>query len=371
MAKASAANTRIKRKYFTFLEDARQMKASSVDQVAAAIAAFERSTGNKDFRQFHIEQARRFKRQMETETQPETGKPLAKATTYARLRHLKAFFQWLSQQSGYRSRLNYADAEYFNPSLGDARIATARRERPVPTLEQIRHVLASIPSDTPVEKRNRALVAFTVLTGARDRAIASLCLKHVDCDRRQVMQDAREVKTKFSKTIYTTFFPVGNDIERMVSDWITYLKQTELFGPNDPLFPKTRVAVSREDRAFKAAGLTRQHWSDAAPIRTVFRQAFAAANLPYANPHSFRNTLAILGEKTCKTPEEMKAWSQNLGHENVLTTFMSYGTVAGHRQAEIINGLANGEADTMSKGTLNDTDISLILRAISDHGLKQ
>ena len=119
------------------------------------------------------------------------------------------------------------------------------------------------------------------------------------------------------------------------------------------------------------AGLTREHWSDAAPIRAIFRQAFADANLPYANPHSFRNTLAILGEKTCKTPEEMKAWSQNLGHENVLTTFMSYGTVAGHRQAEIINGLANGEVDAMGRGTLNDTDISRILQAISDHGLKQ
>jgi hypothetical protein len=36
---------------------------------------------------------------------------------------------------------------------------------------------------------------------------------------------------------------------------------------------------------------------------------------------------------------EYKAWSQNLGHENVLTTFSSYGDVAGHRQAEIIRTL--------------------------------
>ena len=37
--------------------------------------------------------------------------------------------------------------------------------------------------------------------------------------------------------------------------------------------------------------------------------------------------------------EEYKAWSQNLGHENVLTTFSSYGDVAGHRQAQIIRSL--------------------------------
>jgi hypothetical protein len=46
----------------------------------------------------------------------------------------------------------------------------------------------------------------------------------------------------------------------------------------------------------------------------------------------------------CKTPEEVKAWSQNLGHDEVLTTFYSYGAVAVDRQAEIILGLGNSEA---------------------------
>src|SRR5258708_1625875 len=38
-----------------------------------------------------------------------------------------------------------------------------------------------------------------------------------------------------------------------------------------------------------------------------------------------------------------KAWSQNLGHESVLTTFSSYGDVARHRQAEIIRALDKSE----------------------------
>jgi integrase/recombinase XerD len=64
------------------------------------------------------------------------------------------------------------------------------------------------------------------------------------------------------------------------------------------------------------------------------------AGLPYFNPHSFRKTLAQLGEKLCRTPEQFKAWSQNLGHEKVLTTFSSYGEVAVERQREIIRELA-------------------------------
>jgi len=209
----------------------------------------------------------------------------------------------------------------------------------VPTLEQIKHVIHKMPVGTEIERRNRALVAFTLLTGARDSAIASLKLKHVDLIAGCVNQDAREVKTKFSKTFSTFFFPVGEDMREIVTEWLTYLRDEKLWGNDDPLFPATRVAVG-SDRQFAAAGLARKHWSNSTPIRTIFRQAFVNVGLLYFNPHSFRNTLVQLGQKVCRTPEQFKAWSQNLGHEKVLTTFLSYGEVACHRQGEIIRDLA-------------------------------
>jgi hypothetical protein len=46
-----------------------------------------------------------------------------------------------------------------------------------------------------------------------------------------------------------------------------------------------------------------------------------------------------MGQELCKTPEQFKAWSQNLGHEKVLTTFLSYGGVTCQRQGEIIRQL--------------------------------
>ena len=66
------------------------------------------------------------------------------------------------------------------------------------------------------------------------------------------------------------------------------------------------------------------------------------------NPHSFRNTLVQLGQDICKTPEQFKAWSQNLGHEKVLTTFLSYGEVACQRQGEIIMNLAKPQENMSS-----------------------
>ena len=82
-----------------------------------------------------------------------------------------------------------------------------------------------------------ALFAFTILRGARDDAIASILVRHVNLKERTVFQDAREVRTKNRKTFTSTFFPVGGDIEAIVVDWISFLTTESLFGPDDPLFP--------------------------------------------------------------------------------------------------------------------------------------
>jgi integrase len=335
----NAANERIKRQYFAYLAEAQGHSEQTIDAVAKAIARFEAYTRYKDFKTFHIEQAKAFKRDLADQRSHRSGEPLSKATLYATLAALKRFFIWLAGQPGYKSRISYSDAEYFNLSAKETRIAKATRPARVPTLEQIRHVIQSTPATTEIDRRNRALVAFTVLTGARDGAIASFKLRHIDIADGKIDQDAREVRTKFSKSFVTTFFPVGDDIRVVVADWVNYLRTEKLWGLDDPLFPATKVAVG-DNLRFGAAGLDRRHWSSASPIRAIFKQAFAAVGLPYFNPHSFRKTLALLGGRICKTPEEYKAWSQNLGHDQVLTTFSSYGDVSTYRQAEIIRAFS-------------------------------
>jgi len=179
MPKHHPDNERIKRKYLTYLEEANRMASSSVDQVAAAIALFEQGTGCRDFKQFHLEQARKFKRQLQEMKNSSTGKPLAIATIHSRLMALKAFFKWLAGQPGYKSKITYSDADYFNTSANDARIAGAARQRPVPSIEQVRHALQQMPTETVLQRRDRAVFAFALLSGARDDAIASLSLRQV------------------------------------------------------------------------------------------------------------------------------------------------------------------------------------------------
>jgi site-specific recombinase XerD len=219
----NAENERIKRKYFAFLKEAKRQSEPTVDAAAKALSRFEVYNRYRDFRAFHFEQAVAFKNYLADQRGKQSGERLSKATLHATLNQLKRFFQWLAMQPGYKSRIQYTEAEYFNLSEKDTRIATAKRQQSFPTVEQVKHVISIMPSNTEIERRNRALIAFALLTGARDSAIASMKLKHVDLISGCVDQDAREVKTKFSKTFNTFFFPVGEEIRAIVSEWVSYL----------------------------------------------------------------------------------------------------------------------------------------------------
>ena len=113
--------------------------------MAKAISRFEAYTRYKDFKAFHIEQAKAFKRDLADQRAHRTGEPLSKATLYATLTALKRFFVWLAGQPGYKSRISYSDAEYFNLSAKETRIAKASRPPRIATLEQIRHVIHPCP----------------------------------------------------------------------------------------------------------------------------------------------------------------------------------------------------------------------------------
>jgi len=67
------------------------------------------------------------------------------------------------------------------------------------------------------------------------------------------------------------------------------------------------------------------------------------------------------------TPEQFKAWSQNLGHEKILTTFLSYGEVACQRQGDII--LSLGSEPQLEKQTDANEIAEVIFRKLKRAGL--
>ncbi|MGJ8622766.1 MAG: tyrosine-type recombinase/integrase [Yoonia sp.] len=336
--KFNEENERIKRRYLQFLREAKRQDMATVDKAMEAILRFERSTSFKPFKRFHIEQAITFKNRLAQQKNARTGAPLSRATVDSTLRCVKAFVLWLAGQPGYKSRIAYADAEYFNLNAKDARIAHTAREAKYPTPEQCRHAFDQMPSATVLQRRDKALFAFFLLTGARDGAVASMKLKHIDLVESCVYQDAKDVKTKFAKSFTTWFFPVGEIYLQTFSDWVTYLREEALLGPSNALFPKPEMGL--KDGSFAALGLSRENYRNAGKLRAVIKDAFTSAGLPAFAPHSFRKTLGLLANEHCTTPEQFKAWSMNLGHEDIATTWNAYLPISQARQGELIRGMA-------------------------------
>ena len=98
-----------------------------MDGVAKALSRFEEATGFRDFGRFHREQAVSFKRKLDGQTNVRTGQRLSRATVHSTLSALRSFFIWLADQPGYKRKINYSDADYFNLSEKDTRIAKAVR----------------------------------------------------------------------------------------------------------------------------------------------------------------------------------------------------------------------------------------------------
>lgn len=331
-------NERLKRRYLQYLREAKGASISTCDAVAAAIDRFQVHCRGKPFAKFHIEQAQAFKRHLEAAINPRTSKPLSASTRASILNHLKAFFLWLADQPGLRSRIRYSDCDYFSIDNRSKAIAKGARSKRYPSLAQIEHTLKVMPCSSPIEQRDRALLAFTLLTCARVSALRTAQICHVDLAEQVFHQDARVVRTKFAKTFDTWFFPVSDLALHTFSEYHAMLTRDLLFGPSDPLFPKTLIEHV-PGKGFAPTGLTREPYAGTQPIARIFKQAFALAGLETFSPHRFRDTLADIGKQHCTTLQQYQAWGQNLGHEDVTTTLHSYGPIAPQQQRDIIRAI--------------------------------
>lgn len=313
-----------------------------------SINKFEMYTKYKNLSTFNKEQAVGFKKHLLQQKSKSTGDTISKSTALHITNHLKDLFRWLSCQPGFKSKIHINDIDYLRLTEKEISIAKASKLKKSPTLEQARHVILSMPFETETQRRDRAIIAFALLTGMRDDALASILLTHVNVidNPPYVEQDPKYVRTKFSKYIISYFLPVGDDIKQIAVDWIKELREVKLYGNNDPVFPQTLLGHD-QNKSFTSIGLKPVCWASATPIRKIFASAFDNAALPYYYPHLFRDTLTDFGVKVCKTPEQLKAWSLNVGHSKVMTTLTSYGEMTPRRQGEVIQSIGKDSESYM------------------------
>jgi integrase len=324
----NAKNERIKIAYFDFLQHADGKADATIRQVRRALEQFEDFTGRKGFKTFDQRQVKGFKDSL-------CGSPLAVNTIHSRLKVVQKFLRWLAYEPGYKRSISLRDIEYLNLTDKTIRAAQAPKDKPFPSLEQIEQVIMNMPSTTAIERRDRALVAFVAITGIRAAAVTSLQIRHYDVMKKLIIQQPDEVNTKASKKIYTFLLPLDERLEAIFLDWVDYLKKVEKFAPHDPLFPQTKMGQN-EKQLFTPVGVKRKHWKSTASMRKIFKRAFKNAGFDPYTPHRFRNMIVAQMHLKAKTDKEKKAWSQNLGHKSIATTYNDYGHLSVEEQGEAI-----------------------------------
>lgn len=330
MTETNPKNERLK---LAWIEELEITKAdTTIDQRLAALGQFEALTDHADFTKLdrtrvdlYLSELRKTKTSFRTKA--------------AKVRHVRAFYDWMIMDERIKPKTARKAILALRLKDKEARAGRAQRTVKFPTLEEVEDTIRSMPKATSIDLRNRAILAFTALSGARDGAIISMRVKHVRWAAREVEQHPDEVDTKASKMIQSWFFPVGDFIESEVKRYLDHLNDDLCFRPDDPLFPAPQMGQDQADQ-FCAVGLSKQRWASAQPMRNIFKTAFTANGLRYYNPHSFRNMLMAMAYERKLDPEALKAWSQNLGHENLDTSFNSYGRLDGNTQRRAMLALS-------------------------------
>lgn len=368
MSKANYTNEMTKREFFAFLKNSERFSDDSIRAFEKALFFWEDFTKTGDFQTFDDKQAVAFRDWLKERNRKGSENPLSLSYCYDTLRRLRKFFEWLSRQP--KSKINETHIGFLNLSRKESQIATRARKVDTPTFEEILQVLESIKGNTEVEKRDRAIIALTLLTGGRISAIASLRMKCFDRRGLVLEQDpASGVKTKFSKLITTALFPLPDEKPlAYFLEWFDYLEKVRKFSPSEPLFPATKLEQGKENISYYSSGVVEPvFWSNASPARKIFEKRFKGAGIPYFHPHTFRHLIVKEFIKTRLTEEEKKAISQNLGHTDVGTTFGSYGygKISTDRQTEIIRGIKFGNPEIEPViGDMSDTAIKKLAKIL-------
>ncbi len=325
----NATNERMKFNYRVCLARVDGRDKKTWLQTVRHITDFEKFTGYKDFQKI-----------TQSTIHDYIEKMLIKGTSLSFADHnikaLQKFYEWLSIQRGYRSKIEPNLPRYFQLSASQRKTARAPSYRTSYELDEVRQVIDNMPETTITEQRNKAIVSLQALCGLRISELRTIKMRNFiydkDTERHFVYVDPKDMSVKFAKTRQAFIMPFNHEWLDNVLRWQDRLKKLG-WGDKDPLFPIIPNQFNQLNILEPNIKKVAIRGNNA--ILKVFRDAFTATGLPYYPPHTFRHMIARWAET--KSPEIFNAVRQSLGHSNIKTTFESYGAFTPHKIADILN----------------------------------
>lgn len=357
---SNPSNLMLRYEYQIYLKQVEGFSTKTILAVFRHIAQFDDHLLHANYKTVHRDDVIAYKAKIEARLSSMDQEQRSASTIVHSLINLKKFFQWLELKTDVKFS-STGLGEYFSPSRELGALASASTtERFIPSLEQLRELITAMPHDSFIQRRDRAILAFLTLSGVRISALLSLQIQHIDLENRSIFQDARMVRTKNNKTMRTKWFPVGDDIEAILKGWIAELIANGAHS-TDPLFPRAMDPIRRLYEKNYTAPLM-----DQGTVRQIIKCACKSIGIPNFNPHAIRATLALYGQELCRTPKQVKAWSQNLGHENVTTTDNYYAKLDVNEQFNVLDSLRTTSASVEMQNLMHilpnlpDKEIALL-----------
>lgn len=291
--------------------------------------------------------------------------PLSASTIRHTASCLAGFFTWLVKHV--RQPNLEAVPSYFALRKALHQDLPQSEDRKYVSIETAEKALGLLPQETLLDRRNRAIFAFSYLAALRENALITLRLRHVDVDRKVIWHDGKELRAKNGKSFEIRWFNRTDAFAKVAMAWVAELQNLGARS-EDALFPSS-TQLSAIPPAAVLSLRTRSAWepmATASAVDAVFKRASAMIGTKIT-PHSARHTIAALGDQICRTQAQRKAWSLNMGHNSTATTFGHYGRMTNTAKNEVLEAfdvmdeltreemllLINLEMHNISRGSLD------------------
>lgn len=332
-----------------WLQFAGRWSIKTISAKLAAIRRFEAFCGGKNFSKVTKSDVSRFREHLKSSAETFGEDRLSVSTVRHLVSHLKSFFDWLVEQTCFRNMDRTLPSYFALPKKFDATVL-AEDAKPVPTEEEAILMVEHMPIETIKQRRDRAMVAIAFLAALRADTITSLRIRHLESEKRIVVQDARRSRTKNGKSLRIKFFPVPPLFAEVVVAWKEELVGLG-FGADDALFPDEKHLSGNIDSSQSHFVLP---MSSVNAVSFAFRSASIGIGKSFS-PHSAKHFIGQLSLTTCKSPEALKAWSVNMGHDDEAVTLRYYKNVPEDRVFEIFEAFGDERRETTD-------DMHLMLR---------
>lgn len=330
----------------------------TIDRHLAAIRFMEEQLDGKRFDKLEVADVNRVRRVLKEKMDATGENRLSRSYVSHIASHIREFLTWLIKQEVAKSLPK--DLPDYIPLPKSAYAASLPAEaRQFPEMDEAEALLRSMPEITIAQKRDRAIFAIAFLGSLRADTIVSLRIKHVDCEKRVILQDGTVSRTKNGKSLKITWFKIPQVFADVVSDWVAMMREKG-FRPDDALFPDLKsFRGDQSDRGPKCSQI------DPMTSKGAVTRAFASACRDHHtaySPHSAKDTIALERDRRKLTAEQRKAWSQNMGHESEQTTDRYYAKMSTEQVMSVMDGIGEEKDGGLVLENISNEELGALLR---------